>query len=148
MKWVMLCMICLLVMVSGCAGVTLEDMQQHIDHYYQLVHRTESEKKKLVKRGSIEVGMTLTEIKLATSVAEINEGCPLWHWRIGLCIDKHGCWSCGDVSSKAGGFLWLTVNRYDGGTRYDHDYGRPWYTCYFKWNDGLGEYVCYDWVQW
>lgn len=139
-----LCSTCLVILASGCMRVTLTDIQQHIDNYYQSKHPTWSEKKAAVEIGRATTLMTLTEVKLATSVRKINSA---GYVLADFYFYDNGCW-LGKTSQKAGGLLWWTVTR-------PKDYGYyigaieiPEYTYYFKWEDSLGEYMCYDWVQW
>lgn len=140
------CTIYLMLLIGGCMRVTSkEDIQQHINNYYQLKRPTWSDTKKAaVEQGRATTLMTLTEIKLATSVRKINNaGYPLADFY----FDDNGCW-LGDTSQRAGGLLWWTITRSDSLGYYGGAVNVPEYTYYFKWEDSLGEYLCYDWVQW
>lgn len=138
-----MCTICLLLLTSLCgcwSRVTLENIQHHIDDYYHSKHPTWIEKKAAVEEGRATALMTWTEIKLATSVRKIKLG-----YKADYFFYDNGCW-LGKTSQKAGGLLWWTVTRY---SRYiNSGIEVPEYTYYFKWESDLGEYVCYDWVQW
>lgn len=140
----LLCIICLMVLANGCATVTLKDVYQHIDDYYQ-THPEWSYKELAVKRGETTTLMTLTEIRLATSVRKVKEvGSSL----ASFSFDDNGRW-IGDTSARAGGFLWWTVERRQSyGGRYGRTIDILECTYYFKWDDALSEYLCYDWIRW
>jgi len=134
-----------LLSVCGCGShLTLENIQQHIDNYYQSEHPTWSAKKSAVEKGRATMLMTLTEVRLATSVRKINNA---GYALADFYFDEHGCWY-GDTSTKAGGLLWWTVNQRKSLSYYGGIVEIPEYTYYFKWEDNLDEYMCYDWVQW
>lgn len=134
-----------LLSVCGCGSrVTLENIQPHIDNYYQSKHPTWSEKKAVVEEGRATVLMTLTEVRLATSVRQINNA---GYALADFYFNEYGCWY-GDISTKAGGILWWTVNQGKSLGYYGGTIETPEYTYYFKWEDNLDEYMCYDWVQW
>ena len=136
--------ICLLLLFGGCMRVTSKDIQQHINNYYQSKHPTWTEKKAAVMGGRTTTLMTLTEIRLATSVRKINSA---GYALADFFFNDDGCWY-GDTSTKAGGLLWWTITRLKSYGYYGGTIEIPEYTYYFKWEDSLGEYMCYDWVQW
>ena len=139
----LLCTICLLIFANGCATVALKDIHQHIDNYYQLNPQW-SVKKAAVEEGRATTLMTLTEVRLATSVRKINDaGYPL----ADFFFDDNGCWY-GETSMKSGGLLWWTVTRPKSYGYYGGTIEIPEYTYYFRWEDGLDEYICYDWMYW
>ena len=139
----------LITLTGGCMQllgqtISLEDIQSHIDNYYEN-HPDWSAKKAAVEKGSAIVSMTLTEVGLATSVRKLKEAkYPLAQFY----FNPSGCWY-GDTTMTAGGLLSWTVNR-PKSLSYPA-FGAvevPEYTYYFKWNDDMKEYICYDWIMW
>lgn len=138
--------ICLMLalLVSGCMSgriVTLENIHQHVDNYYQK-YPTWITKKEFVMKGNATVAMTFTEVRLATSIRKINNASyPI----ADVYFNSSGCWIA-KFSMRAGGSLSWTPTRLK---RYSYGHIEvPEYTYYFKWDNVLNEYVCYDWVHW